>query len=118
MLDTLTTAGVRGDGGLRGDEAAFGTNMLMTMASRPLGRGRLHVRAMSSFEPLMGAEGYPLLLQTGETAAGVTPVIDRQHPHDLLMGLGVEYADDISPDAALFLGEALVGWSLFTRLSL
>ena len=36
MLDTLTTAGVRGDGGLRGNEAAFGTNMLMMMASRPL----------------------------------------------------------------------------------
>ena len=57
----------------------------------------------------MGAEGYPLLLQTGETADGIMPLIDRQHPHDLLMELGVEYAVDISPNAAFFLYVAPVG---------
>jgi hypothetical protein len=33
-----------------------------------------------------------LLLQTGETADGVTPLIDRQHPHDLFMELAGTYS--------------------------
>jgi hypothetical protein len=33
--------------------------------------------------------GYPLLLQTGETADGRTPLIDHQHPHDLFMELAM-----------------------------
>jgi hypothetical protein len=35
----------------------------------------------------MGPSGYPLLLATGETADGKTPLVDRQHPHDLFMEL-------------------------------
>jgi hypothetical protein len=34
---------------------------------------------------------YPLLFQTGETAKGV-PLTDGQHPHDFIMGLGIQYA--------------------------
>jgi len=40
-------------------------------------------RVMGSIEPVMGRSGYPLLLQTGETADGTTPLLDRQHPHDV-----------------------------------
>ena len=47
---------------------------------------------MLSLDPLMGPAGYPLLLQTGETANGVTPLIDRQHPHDLFMELAGVYS--------------------------
>ena len=44
----------------------------MGMASRELGPGRLGLRAMLSAEPwTIGRSGYPLLLQTGETANGV-----------------------------------------------
>jgi hypothetical protein len=47
---------------------------------------------MLSLDPaLVGKEGYPLLLQTGESADGVTPLIDRQHPHDLFMELATTY---------------------------
>ena len=42
---------------------------------------------MLSLDPFMGKSGYPLLLQTGETANGVTPLMDRQHPHDFVMEL-------------------------------
>ena len=35
----------------------------------------------------MGKRGYPLLLAAGETADGVTPLVDRQHPHDFFMEL-------------------------------
>ncbi len=39
---------------------------------------------MLSFDRLvMGGEGYPLLYQSGETWNG-RPLVDRQHPHDLL----------------------------------
>ncbi len=80
-------------GGPRGDDAVFGANMLMAMADRRLGSGTLGLRAMTSLEPAtIGKDGYPLLLQTGETADGVTPLIDRQHPHDLFMELAASYA--------------------------
>ena len=47
---------------------------------------------MLSLDPTMGSSGYPLLLQTGETANGQTRLIDRQHPHDLFMELAASYA--------------------------
>jgi mono/diheme cytochrome c family protein len=75
-------------GGKRGDDDLFGASMLMGMASRPVGSGVLGFRAMISGDPVsIGKEGYPLLLQTGETADGREPLIDRQHPHDLWMEL-------------------------------
>jgi hypothetical protein len=79
-------------GGPRGDTKAYGDNMGMAMASRALGPGTLGLRAMLSLEPAtIGTTGYPLLLQTGETADGITPLIDRQHPHDLFMELAASY---------------------------
>src|SRR5689334_21052205 len=75
-------------GGPRGDDKMFADDMVMGMAQRPLGPGTLGLRTMLSLEPAtIGKEGYPLLLQTGETADGVVPLIDRQHPHDLFMEL-------------------------------
>jgi hypothetical protein len=46
---------------------------------------------MLSPDPAMGPEGYPLLLATGETADGKTPLVDRQHPHNLFMELSATY---------------------------
>src|SRR5213594_3060819 len=67
--------------------------MAMLMAQRSLGPGTLGLRAMLSLEPAtIGKEGYPLLLQTGETANGQTHLIDRQHPHDLFMELAASYS--------------------------
>jgi len=80
-------------GGDRGDEKVFGDNMGMAMAQRPMGPGTLGLRAMLSLEPAtIGKEGYPLLLQTGETSNGRTNLIDRQHPHDLFMELAGSYS--------------------------
>ncbi len=75
-------------GGPRGADKLHADNMVMAMAQRPLGAATLGLRAMLSAEPAtIGKSGYPLLLQTGETADGRTPLIDRQHPHDLFMEL-------------------------------
>jgi hypothetical protein len=97
MLHGWATAVWDDQGGPRGDEKLFGANMLMGRTHGPVGPGTLGFNLMMSAEPgTIGKEGYPLLLQTGESADGVTPLIDRQHPHDLLMELSASYF--MSPD--------------------
>jgi len=77
--------------GPRGDSKAFSQSMLMVMGQRPAAGGTLGLRAMLSLDPAMGKAGYPLLFQTGETADGRTPLVDRQHPHDFFMELSASY---------------------------
>jgi hypothetical protein len=90
-------------GGERGDDKLFSGNMAMLLASRPLGAGTLGLRAMASLEPAtVGERGYPLLLQTGETADGETRLIDRQHPHDFLMELSASYSQPVGERGSVF----------------
>ncbi len=96
-------------GGPRGGEKVFASNMLMGMGLRALGPGTLGLRAMVSAEPAtIGTSGYPLLLQTGETADGVTPLVDRQHPHDAIMELASSYSVERG-DRSLFVYAGLPG---------
>ncbi len=95
-------------GGPRGDTKTFSTSMLMLMGQRPLGDGTVALRGMVSADPLMGKRGYPLLLQTGETANGA-PLIDRQHPHDLFMELAVSYSRPLSDRSSVFVYAGLPG---------
>ncbi len=88
--------------GPRGDEKAFTQSMAMLMGNRPVGPGTLGLRAMVSLDPTMGKSGYPLLFQTGESADGVTPLVDRQHPHDLFMELATSYSLRLGADSAAF----------------
>ena len=93
MLHGMADVVYDNQGGGRGDDKVFSSNMLMGMAQRPAGPGTLGFRAMVSLEPsTIGKEGYPLLLQTGETANGRTHLIDRQHPHDFFMELAASYS--------------------------
>src|SRR5207245_11456866 len=55
-----------------------------------------------SLDPAMGKSGDPLLLQTGETADGTTPLVDRQHPHDLFMELAATYSLPVGEDSSAF----------------
>ena len=97
-------------GGPRGGNKAFAAGMVMGMAQRPLGdNGTLGFRAMLSPDPLMGANGYPLLFATGETANGRRPLIDRQHPHDLFMELSGSYSHRLSETDSAFLCFGLPG---------
>jgi len=89
-------------GGSRGDSKTFSESMLMGMAQRNAGPGRLTLKGMISLDPLMGRDGYPLLLQTGETANGTARLIDRQHPHDFLMELAGIYSVTVAEDASAF----------------
>ena len=93
--------------GPRGGDMTFAAGMLMGMARRDFGKDdTLSFRVMLSPDPFMGRAGYLLLLATGETANGVTPLVDRQHPHDLVMELSGTYAHqfDTADSAFLYFG--------------
>jgi hypothetical protein len=90
--------------GPRGDDAFVPLGMIMASARRNLSDADvLQFRAMLSPEPLMGKRGYPLLLQTGETANGTAPLVDRQHPHDLFMELAALWRHQFGHQDGLFL---------------
>lgn len=79
--------------GKKGADSKFSVpNWFMGMAQRQVGKnGLLNVRAMVSLDRIFdGGAGYPLLFQSGESWKG-EPLIDRQHPHDLISELSVAY---------------------------
>ncbi|HEY0113052.1 MAG TPA: hypothetical protein VGB59_07840 [Allosphingosinicella sp.] len=100
--------------GPRGGEKFFVSGMAMGMARRDFASGDvLQLRAMLSPDPLMGKRGYPLLLASGETANGVDPLIDRQHPHDLFVELSASYSARLSDRASVFIYGGLPGQPAF-----
>lgn len=101
--------------GTRGDSKVDAPNWLMAMGQRQVGqRGLFRFSAMLTLDPLtVGGAGYPLLYQSGETWKG-TPLVDRQHPHDLFSELSVAYTHqlDTLTDAFVYLaypGEPALG---------
>lgn len=100
--------------GPRGDEKAYLAGMVMASARRDVGpRGTLNLRAMLSPDPFMGANGYPLLMAAGESADGVEPLVDRQHPHDLFMELSASYSHRIGETSSVFVYGGLPGEPAF-----
>lgn len=74
-------------------------------ADQPIGEG---IHPAVGTDPAGGVhvvfgrgETIPLLFQTGETYKG-QPLIDRQHPHDLVSELSVSYAHAFSQDIDLY----------------
>jgi hypothetical protein len=77
-------------------------NWFMAGGDRYVGPGRLLVHTMISLEPFtigklvyggpnrVDPGGSPQLFQTGESYQNV-PLVNFQHPHDLVMGLGATY---------------------------
>ncbi len=100
--------------GPRGDQKTFVSGMVMGVARRALSDGDvLQLRAMLSPDPLMGKSGLPLLLQTGETADGSTPLVDRQHPHDLFVEMSASYSHPLNARDTLFAYAGLPGEPAF-----
>ena len=100
--------------GPRGDESTFLSGMVMGSARLDRGEGDvLTLRAMLSPDPPMGKRGYPLLLAAGETADGVTPLVDRQHPHDLFMELSATWGHQFGPGRSGFVYAGLPGEPAF-----
>ena len=78
-------------------------NWFMGSGDRYVGPGRLLIHTMISLEPFTIGKwvygggfripptgGSPQLFQTGESFEGV-PLVNFQHPHDLVVGLGASY---------------------------
>jgi len=87
-----------------------GQNWLMGSGERRVGPrdGHLRLEAMLSLEPFtMHAAGSPQLFQTGESYRQ-TPLVNYQHPHDLLMALGATYRAKVR-GRTVFAGADLVG---------
>jgi hypothetical protein len=84
-------------------------NWFMGAGSRRAGGGAVSMAGMLSLEPFTLRElGSAQVFQTGETLGGA-PLIDYQHPHDLVMHASVSYARDLSADSQLRFTAALVG---------
>jgi len=95
--------------GPRGGDKLFSVSAFMVSAVRPLGGGSVMLESMLSLEPAtVTNRSYPLLFQTGETAYG-RPLVDAQHPHNFVMGLGVDYARPLGGGTTLQLYYAPVG---------
>src|ERR1700733_936650 len=78
--------------GPRGGDKFYSTNWFMASAEHRVGRGSFMIETMLSLEPAtITQRQYPELFQTGETAFG-KPIVDGQHPHNFVMGLGITYA--------------------------
>ena len=85
--------------GPRGGDKLYSTNWGMLGAIHKLGRGSIMLRSMLSLEPATITDRrYPLLFQTGETAYGL-PIVDGQHPHNLLMEVSIQYAHPLGEQA-------------------
>jgi hypothetical protein len=83
-------------------------NWLMGSGERLLGSGRLIVSTMISLEPFtMPKEGSPELFQTGESYQRI-PLVNFQHPHDLVMELGATYRF-VKPRITYIFGADVVG---------
>ncbi len=96
-------------GGPRGATDVKVINWGMGSLAHRVPGGRLELRVMLSAEPAtVGAGGYPLLLQSGESNDGVA-LHDRQHPHDLFMETALLYDRAISRSAAVSLYLAPAG---------
>ncbi len=75
-------------------------NWLMTALQKSFGVSDLNLVAMFSLEPFTLRDiGSPQVFQTGETFNGA-PLIDYQHPHDLIMNLGGVYSRAVRFDHA------------------
>ncbi|MBC2669410.1 hypothetical protein ACFOON_16600 [Novosphingobium piscinae] len=117
MLHGIVSAQYTAASGPRGTGKLYTTSMLMGTLARETGWGRVQVRTMLSHEPTLARDGYPNLFATGETAYG-QPLVDRQHPHDLVMELSARVDVTVAPDTTLFVyggpaGEPALGPSMF-----
>ena len=93
----------------RGQRQLGSINWMMGAASRDALAGRLTLRGMISLEPLtIRGCGYPDLLASGEVCDQAA-IVDRQHPHDLLMEVSASYARRLASGFSLQLYGGLAG---------
>lgn len=96
-------------GGPRGGTEFVVPNWWMGMAMREKGRHQISLNAMFSLDPAtVGKSGYREIFQVGETLDD-KPLIDRQHPHDLIMQLAAAWRVSFSNDVSVTLSGGPAG---------
>jgi len=109
MYDGVIFGTFSDQGGPRGGNEFISTDWFMGMASRQAGPGRLTLTGMASLErATTGPRGYLELFQVGETYRFI-PLVDRQHPHDLLMQASAAWRIPLTDRTAITLAGAPVG---------
>ncbi|GGH11498.1 hypothetical protein [Mucilaginibacter phyllosphaerae] len=98
------------DKGSRGGSQFDAPNWLMYMAQRKIGsNGLFAINTMFSLDAFtVGAGGYPLLYQTGESYQG-RKLVDYQHPHDLFAELSVAYTQRVAANTDISLSVGMPG---------
>lgn len=84
--------------GTRGQDYLASTNWMMAAANRPLGGGVFRLRGMFSAEPFT-SRNYPQLLQAAQHNVSEARS-DRQHPHELIGELALQYGRALTPSVA------------------
>ena len=79
-------------GGPRGDTKTFITSMLMLMAQRPSARRNARPARHGVGGPVDGQKRLSAAAADRGDGRRATPLIDRQHPHDLFMELAASYS--------------------------
>src|ERR1700733_4475134 len=94
----------------RGGDKFYSSNLFMANVEHRAGQnGAFQADLMLSLDPATVTDRrYPLLFQTGETAFG-QPIVDGQHPHNFIMGLGFHYVRELGAGTRLELYAAPVG---------
>jgi hypothetical protein len=95
--------------GPRGGDKFYSSNWGMFSAEHSFLGGGFMFQSMLSLDPAtVTNRSYPLLFQTGETAFGKA-LVDAQHPHDFIMGLGLHYAHPLGENTMFHIYYAPVG---------
>lgn len=109
MTDGVLFGTFNHQGTSRGGTEFKSTNWWMGMATRNAGPGQLTLTGMLSLDPLTATgRGYRELFQAGEAYKGA-PVVDRQHPHDLLMQAALVYRIPLNGTTGFTVSAAPVG---------
>lgn len=96
-------------GGPRGGREFNSPNWWMAQASHAAAAGTVAFTAMLSLDPLtVGKSGYGEIFQIGE-ALDDRPLVDRQHPHDFLMQLGLAWRLPLTDRTSLTFAGGPVG---------
>jgi hypothetical protein len=96
--------------GSRGGSQFDVPNWFMYMGQRKIGsNGLFAINTMLSLDAFsVGAGGYPLLYQTGESYKG-NKLVDRQHPHDLFSELSIAYTQRVAKNTDVSLSVGMPG---------
>jgi hypothetical protein len=109
MYDGVLFATFSHQGGPRGGTEFISTDWLMGMATRRAGPGQLTLTGMVSLDrATTGPRGYLELFQVGESYKFI-PLVDRQHPHDLLMQASVAWRIPLNETTGITFAAAPVG---------